>query len=270
VKSNRRRNAPIQRKARTGAVVGVAAGLVVLSVAQAGTALAAPKADDAPTKSGDIKVHNVGTGEDDNSNEPKVCAFTLVGDNFDAGESLSYAIILAPPFKDDLVVGGTAVADADGSWSTATLNLADGHYKVTVDDGEDEKHKVFKVECAPVVETPPVVPPVEVPPVEVPPVEVPPAPEAPVDTDGEPVPTPEPNPEVGTEVLPPAVTPAQEVQDVDTVVEYDKTVTGTWVSPSASATLPRTGANAAGIGVAGLLLVGAGLGLRRAARGNAA
>ncbi len=43
------------------------------------------------------------------------------------------------------------------------------------------------------------------------------------------------------------------------------TVHGTWESAAAGA-LPRTGANTAGIGVAGLVLVGAGLGLRRATR----
>ncbi len=74
---------------------------------------------------------------------------------------------------------------------------------------------------------PPVTPPV-----------MPPAVDPPVDTDGDP------EEGVDTEVLPPA---EPEVADV-------------------GAALPRTGANAAGVGVAGLLLVGAGFGLRRAAR----
>jgi LPXTG-motif cell wall-anchored protein len=58
------------------------------------------------------------------------------------------------------------------------------------------------------------------------------------------------------------------VPDGDVVDE--ETVTGTWESHAeAGDTLPQTGAGSAGIGVAGLLLVGAGLGLRRAARGQA-
>ena len=74
-------------------------------------------------------------------------------------------------------------------------------------------------------------------------------------------------------MLPPA---QPEVSDVgnpaaqDGTVTGNYTVTGTWEESNADAgALPRTGANAAGLGVAGLLLVGAGLGLRRAVRGQA-
>ncbi len=273
--------------------LGVAAGLVVLSVAQAGAASAAPKS------AGTIKIHAVGTSETDNSNEPKVCLFTLVGDNFDANESLSYEFALGAPFKEAPVLTGTVAADGNGSFSTAVIDLATGHYKATVLDGETNKEKVFKVQCDPVVDPPVVDPPVVDPPVVDPPVVDPPVVDPPVvdppvvdppvvdppvvdppvvgpelDPSGDP--DPETDPSVEEVVLP---APQQDVvedttevgnetaPEQDGTVVKDYTVTGTWESHGQSAgALPRTGANAAGVGAAGLLLIGAGLGLRRVVR----
>jgi LPXTG-motif cell wall-anchored protein len=272
------------RRVSSRKVAGVAAGLVVLTAAQAGSAVAASNADGA-TAAGDIKIHNVGTSEDDNSNEPKVCTFTLVGDNFGAGESLTYAFRLGEPFKDDPVLTGGLVADSLGSFSTDVISgLTPGHYKVTVVAGEDEEYKVFQVECDPVVVTPPVVtdPPVD-PPVD--PVDDPDpvTPDDTTDSDGNPDDTTD--PEVDTTAQPPAdtttpdtttpdtttpdtTTPETEDASHGTPVETpaDSVVTGTWEEQSAA--LPNTGAsNTAGIGFAGLLLVGAGFVLRRAVRG---
>ena len=135
-----------KRHLRKASSIGVAAGLVALSATHLGSAAAAPKADD-QSASGDTKIHNIGTLETDNRNEPKVCLFTLVGDNFDAGESLTYEIRLGEPFKDAPDLSGIATAGSDGSWSTAQLQLAPGHWKVDVDDGESHKFKVFKNYC---------------------------------------------------------------------------------------------------------------------------
>jgi LPXTG-motif cell wall-anchored protein len=81
------------------------------------------------------------------------------------------------------------------------------------------------------------------------------------------------DPEVETAVLPPAgdtstpvTTPTNENAGTGTpaATPADATVTGTWEQRSTE--LPQTGANSAGIGVAGLLLIGLGYGVRRAAR----
>jgi LPXTG-motif cell wall-anchored protein len=320
MRSARRRAAVTPRK-----VAGVAAGLLVLTAAQTGAAFAAPKTD-GETKAGDIKIHNVGTGEDDNSNEPKVCTFTLVGDNFDAGESLSYAFALAPPYKDDPFLTGTAVADSLGSWSTAAITLPVGHWKVSVDDGEDTKFKVFKVVCdddvtpadepaGPPADDPagppaddPADPPADDPadppaddPADPPaddPADPPVVTDPPAGTDGDPVSDPDPvttddttdpagdpddvtDPTVEDPTTPDSTDPETTVPEADTpeadtpaaapdadnaaTGTEDSVVTGTW--EERSSTLPATGAgNAAGLGLAGLLLVGAGIVLRRAVR----
>ncbi len=273
--------------ARATAGAGVAAGLVVLSLTSAGAAVAAKA-------SGTIKIHGVGTADTDNSNEPKVCAFTIVGDGFDAAESLTYSIVLGAPFKSDPVLTGSVVANATGSWSSDVINLPDGHYKATVLDGETNKEKVFKVECPgstdPGTTDPGTTDPGTTDPGTTDPGTTDPGTTDPGTTDpgtsGDPGttdpgttdpgttdPGTDPDPTVDTVVTPGTPVgdgdgtgsgaPAEETDDQ--VAEEDDAVEGTFEEhPEA---LPATGASgAASFGVAGLLLVGAGLGLRRAVR----
>lgn len=107
---------------RKASRLGVPAGLVVFSVVQGGAALATQPADDSADKAaGRIKIHNVGAGENDNSNEPKVCGFTVVGDNVDEGDSVSWTIVEGPPFKDAPTTTGTGSVDSGGTFSSAVI-----------------------------------------------------------------------------------------------------------------------------------------------------
>jgi LPXTG-motif cell wall-anchored protein len=108
----------------------------------------------APGDNGTVKIHDPSTSEQDNRNEPKVCDFQIVADNFDAVQEVSWEILTKAEngggWK-DVVLEGTLVLDGEGSGSTEILELDDGHYKLdwTFEGqrGNDAKHKVFKVDC---------------------------------------------------------------------------------------------------------------------------
>jgi hypothetical protein len=109
-------------------------------------------ADNGPADNGTVKVHRTTTSPADPRNEPHVCAFYLVGFNFDAGQQVTWRIIAWPPTGDRKTVArtGTLVLDANGHGRTADLSLPDGHYKLYwnfVGENGRAKHKVFWVEC---------------------------------------------------------------------------------------------------------------------------
>jgi hypothetical protein len=136
---------------------------VVASAAFAGTGAAAPLALPVPPIAGDngtVKVHRTTTSADDPRNEPHVCAFYLVGFNFDAGQQVTWRIVGWAPTGDRTTVASTGmlVLDANGHGRTADMSLPDGHYKLVwnfVGENGSAKHKVFWVRC----HTPPVNPP---------------------------------------------------------------------------------------------------------------
>uniref|UniRef100_UPI00036B4978 hypothetical protein n=1 Tax=Nocardiopsis halotolerans TaxID=124252 RepID=UPI00036B4978 len=129
-------------------------------VGGASTAFAASPASP-PGDNGTVKIHDPATSEDDNRNEPKVCEFQVVADNFDEVQEVSWEILAKPEDGggwSDVVLDGTLVLDGDGSGSTEILQLDDGHYKLDwTFEGQhssDAKHKVFKVDCAEPLEEP--------------------------------------------------------------------------------------------------------------------
>lgn len=146
---------------------------------------------------GTIKVHALGSEPGSESNEPQVCAFNLEFFGFDEGTD-GYVMfdVQGGDGPTGVAAGPFAVgpANADGYFESEYFNveggpvITNGHYKVTMYgkfNGEPNyedikaKSKVFKVDCLPTEEpppvTPPVTPPVE-PPVGTPPVETTPVP----------------------------------------------------------------------------------------------
>ena len=148
---------------------------------------------------GTLKVHEQGTPERTESNDPKVCVFNFEGYGFDKGQSGIIAISKQGGGKDRSIVKlvNMPAADANGYTETEYVTIDNGHYKTTlygkdvhgdVDYNQElkAKSKVIKVACdeeKPATPTEPATPvtPVnpEIPAVPVTPVE----PETPVDTD---------------------------------------------------------------------------------------
>ncbi|MFF3289028.1 hypothetical protein [Streptomyces sp. NPDC003023] len=130
----------------TGALL--AAGALSLTAAPA--AFATPPGDN-----GNVKIHDVVTGEYDHRNNPKVCTFYLDSFQFDGAQSVEWEIKAWA--NNDLVKGtvvksGSLTLDGSGHERTEEMTLADGQYKLfwTFDGQKSEaaKHKVFKVDCA--------------------------------------------------------------------------------------------------------------------------
>lgn len=129
----------------TGALVAAAA----LSLTAAPAAFATPPGDN-----GNVKIHDVVTGEYDHSNNPKVCTFYLDSFQFDGAQKVDWRI---EAWADNDLVKGTTVQsgsltlDGSGHERTGEMTLADGQYKLfwTFDGQKSEaaKHKVFKVDC---------------------------------------------------------------------------------------------------------------------------
>jgi len=129
-----------------GVVLGVALLVAGLVMVPAAGAKPAP-----PGCNGDIKTHN-GNGEPSpiTKDQPKVCSFHLHAFNFDPGAKVVWSIKTQP--GGNQVLAGDLTVDSSGAGRTGELNLADGQYKVYWhQDGcpGGDKHKVFKVECAP-------------------------------------------------------------------------------------------------------------------------
>ena len=112
---------------------------------------------DPPGFNGTVKIHDDETEPSPvQKNQPKVCDFHVHGFNFDGGASGTYWIE-AHKWGGSPVESGAWTADAAGNWRTEVLTLPDGHYKLYADQTSPaapggQKHKVFKVSCAP--ETP--------------------------------------------------------------------------------------------------------------------
>src|SRR4051812_41428703 len=96
-----------------GAILATA---TVLGVAGLGGASAAAMTG-SHTPSGDngtVKIHRSTTSADDRRNEPKVCAFYLVGFNFDPSQQVSWRILSWPPTGDRMeVLHGTLTLGQD-------------------------------------------------------------------------------------------------------------------------------------------------------------
>ncbi len=135
--------------------VSASAGDPSISAPAGDPSIAAPAGDN-----GTVKVHRTTTSADDPRNEPHVCAFYLVGFNFDPSQQITWRIVAWPPTGDrkTVVLTNTLVLDSNGHGRTADLGLPDGHYKLYwnfVGENGSAKHKVFWVEC----KSPPTSPP---------------------------------------------------------------------------------------------------------------
>ncbi|MEV0317980.1 hypothetical protein ACIBKX_02535 [Streptomyces sp. NPDC050658] len=115
----------------------------------AATLVAVPGAQAAPGDDGDIKVHKVTTGIDDERNDPQVCRFYLDAFNFDGVRRVLWRIYEIAPTGDDRVMRGT-LRIRDGRGYTYPMTLPQGHYKVTWTYPRENgagKSKVFQVTC---------------------------------------------------------------------------------------------------------------------------
>lgn len=222
-------------------------------VAPAAPEAAAPAADGvtaagppspAPGNAGTVKIHRSTTPDDDRRNEPQVCEFRIVGFGFPADAELEITIEghggpNAGPDSFSGTVGSSALS-ADGDWAVSGPDLADGMYKLYVENTTapgGAKQKVFHVDCP---EAPPEPPAPEEPP-------PPPAPEEP--------PAP---PAVAPEVVLPLVE-AGELPGVVLPTEVARVATPS--AAVAGAQLARTGAEVVPLIVAGLVSVIGGIAL---------
>jgi hypothetical protein len=128
-----------------------AAAWTVLAAA-ATVVFGAPVAVAAPGDNGDVKIHEVGTPFDDQSNQPKVCDFYLDAFNFDKGQQVTWSIETQPSIPGGATRSGSlTIPNSDGSGHTMPIaTLPNGMYKLTwTFTGENGagKHKVFKVDC---------------------------------------------------------------------------------------------------------------------------
>ncbi|UYQ62567.1 LPXTG cell wall anchor domain-containing protein [Streptomyces peucetius] len=128
----------------TGTVVAAAA--LSLSVA--------PAAFATNGDNGNVKIHDVVTGEYDHRNNPKVCTFYLDSFQFDGAQKVDWHIEAWANNdldKGTTVKSGSLTLDGSGHERTEEMTLADGQYKLfwTFEGQKSEaaKHKVFKVDC---------------------------------------------------------------------------------------------------------------------------
>jgi hypothetical protein len=101
-----------------------------------------------------VKIHEVGTPDDDNRNEPHVCDFRIAGFGFPANAALEISIAgHGGPNAGIGTFEATAAASelsADGDWAIDGPTLPDGMYKLEVENTTapgGAKQKVFHVDC---------------------------------------------------------------------------------------------------------------------------
>ena len=141
---------------KLAAVLGVAGLALTATFAAAGSASAAPPADN-----GDVKIHDSSTDPKDQRHDPKVCEFFVVGFNFDPGDQITWWIQEGPSFGKAAPPGelsGTLSADDEGYATTTQLTLEPGKYKLWwtfVGEEGKAKFKRFDVECPPPSPSPP-------------------------------------------------------------------------------------------------------------------
>jgi LPXTG-motif cell wall-anchored protein len=129
---------------------GAAALLGLLaSPAQAGEA-----GEEPPGNKGTVKIHRSSTADSDRRNEPKVCAFRIVGFGFPEDTNLELSIVGhgGPNAGSGSFAGTVEAGDLSpaGDFGVAGPSLPDGMYKLTADNTTapgSAKHKVFKVDC---------------------------------------------------------------------------------------------------------------------------
>jgi hypothetical protein len=127
------------------AVLVAAFGVTQLALAAAGG------------NNGTVKIHE-GAGEPSpvTKDETHVCTFHVHALFLDAGQTLTFEITSWPPTGDrSVVLSGTIQTDASGAGrapATGAYSLDEGHYRLTVDTGNgrptEDKHKEFWVKCA--------------------------------------------------------------------------------------------------------------------------
>jgi len=123
------------------------------SAPETGAAPAAAQGE-APGNRGTVKVHRTSTPDSDRRNEPKLCAFRIVGFGFPDDADLSITIeghggpnAGADSFSTSLTAD--QLSDA-GDFGIAGPTLADGMYKLYVENTTapgGAKQKVFKIDC---------------------------------------------------------------------------------------------------------------------------
>src|SRR2546428_1110806 len=103
---------------RVKGLLGVIVGLLLLFHAGGTTAYADDKGNN-----GTIKIHEAGTPDSSNANEPKVCNFHINGNGFDKSSSGTWKIE-KDPNGSTVVASESWVANASGDWRTADMTLA--------------------------------------------------------------------------------------------------------------------------------------------------
>lgn len=139
-------NRPTVRRAAASVGLITAVGVLAGPVAHAD--------EEPPGNKGTVKVHEVGTPDDDRRNEPKLCDFRIVGFGFPEDADLEIAIEghggpNAGPGTFDGTVTAAELSDA-GDWAIDGPTLPDGMYKLEVENTTapgGPKQKVFKIDC---------------------------------------------------------------------------------------------------------------------------
>jgi hypothetical protein len=131
------------------------------------TAAYAAEAQNSPGNNGTLKVHEIGTPSGTESNDPKVCSFNFEGFGFDNGQT-GYIILDKQQSSTTYGPYNVGPASNTGYFVSQDFNVQSG---VTIPNGsymaimygkdtpygsptEKAKSKVFKVECASVVQVP--------------------------------------------------------------------------------------------------------------------
>jgi LPXTG-motif cell wall-anchored protein len=132
---------------RVKGLLGVIAGLTLVLHVGGTTAYADDKGNN-----GTIKIHEAGTADTSNANEPHVCNFHINGNGFDMSASGTWKIELDPNGS-TVVASGTWAANTSGDWRTTDMTLPDAHYRASAKQTSPatvggDKQKVFWVECA--------------------------------------------------------------------------------------------------------------------------
>ena len=128
---------------------GVRAGTTVAAaVATAGvTLIGAPAAYAAPGDSGDLSVSSAGwhsRGEDG----VEVCAFNLVGTNFESYPSVPWTITAQPPTTPPGDTLASTLPLVNGAARSERYLLPEGTYQLVWTVPAGQKQRTFKVDCA--------------------------------------------------------------------------------------------------------------------------
>ncbi|MFI6406430.1 hypothetical protein [Streptomyces sp. NPDC050548] len=126
---------------RAAAWTVLAAAAIVVSGAPAAVAAG---------DNGDVKIHEVGTLFDDQSNDPKVCDFYIDAFNFDTVQEVTWSIETQPSVLGGATRTGSITLTGGTGHTMPVATLPNGQYKLTwnfVGENGKAKQKVFKVNC---------------------------------------------------------------------------------------------------------------------------